>query len=163
MGAVQADEAGRGDRRAVRQAVGLPLVQLYVFPSARADGLDEPTTGSQLCDQRLRYLGEGRADDDSVIRCTVRHTEGSLAEDDRGVLDALRGESAAGLLDQIRPAFDADHIRGEAGQQHGLPAVPVPISRTRSLPVRPSADTIMATSEGWVVTWSWGRGTGVSR
>src|SRR5262249_29697263 len=39
----------------------------------------------------------------------------------------------------------------------------VPTSRTCSSPVRPRAETIMAISEGWVVTCPWGSGTGVSR
>jgi hypothetical protein len=71
----------------VRETVGAPLVQRDPFMSAGADGLDEPATGPQLCDQRLRYLGEGRADDDGVVRSPGRYSEGSVAEDDLGVVE----------------------------------------------------------------------------
>ncbi|OXY88397.1 hypothetical protein BEK98_42190 [Streptomyces diastatochromogenes] len=65
-----------------------------------------------------------------------------------------------------------DLLRGEAGgrvggQQRGEPTQGGRFARAGAAlqqdPVRPSAETIMAMGEGWVVTCPWGSGTGVSR
>ncbi|WP_372477870.1 hypothetical protein [Streptomyces barringtoniae] len=122
MGAVQPDEPGRGDRPAVHQVVSPPLVQLEALLAALPDRLDEPATGAELIHERLRHSREGRADDDGVVRGTARYPEGPVAEYDLGMADALPGPTQAGLVDQVGSALDADDVRGQAGQQRGLPA-----------------------------------------
>jgi hypothetical protein len=105
---------------------------------------------------------ERGGDKDRVIRRAGRVSLSPVTGDDQGVADALGPQAAAGLRGDVGPDLDADHVRGQPGQQRGL--VPIAGSDLQYLlpPRRPSPAIITAGSGGWVVTWPCGIGSGRS-
>jgi hypothetical protein len=150
----QGDKPRARDRPdAVEDAVPLPE-QDDLLVAAAAERLDEASALGELRDERRRHAREGRGDEDRVVRaCSGTPSlpsptsTSTLAAPER--TRCIRALTARSSQRSMLQTWAASRARSALCQPQ-----PVPISSTRSQPVR-SASTMAATSEGCVVTPVW--------
>jgi hypothetical protein len=105
---------------------GQPAKHHDIFGPARPDRLHEPAADCQLPYQRGRHARMRGGDHDAVIGRVLRQPLGAVADDDGGVLDALRRQVLLRRGGQLRAALDAPDLTRQARQYGRL------VSQTRA-------------------------------
>jgi hypothetical protein len=139
------------------------LEQHHLLAAARPDRLCQAAADPELGCQRRGDLRERGGDQDGVVGGTLGQSAAAVAGEHLRAAGAVPGQVPPRLVRRVRPALDADHAGGHAGQQGGLEAQAGADLEHVVAAVRVQAPVIRAGSDGCVVTCRCPSGMGSSR